>query len=125
MKRKNLVVREERPEWNIANKSDILSKVHKSLKIRILYLQHAVRQMSRLDRMITTADVRHVVEHGEVIEDYPDDARGHSCLILGSGKYGRVIHVVCAPKDEYLAIITAYVPDTKEWVHGCRERKVK
>ncbi len=55
---------------------------------RILFLPHAVRQMSRPDRMISTADVRKVIEEGEVIEDYPEDARGHSCLILGKGRDG-------------------------------------
>ena len=35
---------------------------------------------------------------------------GHSCLLLGRGEEGRPIHVVCSAKDEFLAIITAYVP---------------
>jgi len=67
--------------------------------------------MSRSDRMTATADVRKVVEQGEIIEDYPEDVRGHSCLILGRGMDGRPIHIVCAPKDECLAVITAYIPD--------------
>jgi Domain of unknown function (DUF4258) len=55
---------------------------------RLLFLPHALRQMSRPDRMITTADVRRVLEEGEIIEDYPEDSRGHSCLILGKGGNG-------------------------------------
>jgi len=82
---------------------------------QILFLPHAVRQMTRLDRMISTADVRNVIEEGEIIEDYPDDARGHSCLISGKGRDGRPIHIVCAPKIEYLAIITTYIPDVAQW----------
>ena len=82
---------------------------------QILFLPHAVRQMTRLDRMISTADVRNVIEEGEIIEDYPDDARGHSCLISGNGRDGRPIHIVCAPKIEYLAIITTYIPDVAQW----------
>ena len=39
-----------------------------------------------------------------MIEDYPEDVRGHSCLILGRGNHDRPIHVVCSPKDGYLAI---------------------
>jgi hypothetical protein len=35
--------------------------------------------------MISRQEIRNVVEHGEIIEDYPNDARGHSCLMLGSG----------------------------------------
>ena len=41
-------------------------------------------------------------KEGEIIEDYPEDTGGHSCLILGRGGDGRPIHIVCAPKDEYL-----------------------
>ncbi len=89
---------------------------------RILFLPHAVRQMSRLDRMIFTADVRKVIEKGEIIENYPEDTRGHSCLILGWGKDGRPIHIVCAPKDDYLAIITAYIPDETQWSKDFRAR---
>lgn len=89
---------------------------------RLIFLPHAVRQMSRPDRMISTADIRRVVEAGEIIEDYPQDPRGHSCLMLGSGTDGRPIHVVCAPKMEYLAVITAYVPDRAQWSADCKRR---
>ena len=78
--------------------------------------------MSRPDRLITTAEIRKVVERGEVVEDYPEDVRGHSCLMLGFGEGGRAIHVVCSPKDEYLAIITAYLPDAGEWSDDFRVR---
>lgn len=59
---------------------DILSLIGIAAAQKILYLPHALRQMSRLDRMITAAEVRSIVEHGEIIEDYPEDQRGHSCL---------------------------------------------
>jgi hypothetical protein len=65
--------------------------------------------------MIRGAEVRRVIAGGEVIEDYPEDARGPSCLLLGYGDQDRPIHVVCAPRDDYLAIITAYLPDPQEW----------
>jgi hypothetical protein len=44
--------------------------------------------------MITTAEVRGVIEYGEVIEDYPEDMRGHSCLMLGFGGKNRPIHIL-------------------------------
>ena len=71
--------------------------------------------MLRPDRIVTRREVREVIMHGEVIEDYPEDPRGHSCLLLGFGGEGRAIHVVCAHREEYLAIITAYLPDADEW----------
>ena len=72
--------------------------------------------------MIKPSEVRLVIEKGDVIEDYPEDARGHSCLLLGFGDENRSVHVVCAPKDDYLAIITAYLPDVNEWSPDYRER---
>jgi hypothetical protein len=100
---------------------DILERVREASNKRLLFLPHTIRQMSRPDRMISTAEVEMVVRAGEVIEDYPEDARGHSCLLLGFGQ-NRVIHVVCAPKDEYLAIITAYLPDPNQWTPDFRGR---
>ncbi|MBN1996332.1 DUF4258 domain-containing protein [candidate division KSB1 bacterium] len=52
---------------------------------KVLFLPHALRQMLRPDRMIARRKVLQVISEGEVIEDYPDDARSHSCLILGKG----------------------------------------
>lgn len=73
--------------------------------------------------MISTAEVRQIVSTGEIIEDYSDDPRGHSCLMLGQGNDRRLIHVVCAPKAEYLAIITAYLPSLDAWTDDFRTRK--
>jgi hypothetical protein len=106
----------------VTNEADILSLVQRAAALRPLFLPHAIRQMSRPDRLITTADIHSAVEHGEIIEDYPDDVRGHSCLMLGFGEGGRAIHVVCSPKDEYLAIITAYLPNEDEWSDNFRVR---
>ena len=61
----------------------------------------------------------------ELIEDYPHDPRGHSCLILGKGLGDRAIHVVCAPKEDYIAIITAYIPDSNEWSADFKKRMIK
>jgi Domain of unknown function (DUF4258) len=100
------------------------ANVRAAARKRMLFLHHAVTQMSRPDRMITVEEVRSVVLRGEIIEDYPEDARGHSCLILGKGDAERFVHVVCAPKADYLAIITAYLPEKREWSPGFRTRRV-
>ena len=103
----------------------MLERVRKAAKLRLLFLPHAVRQMARPERLITPGEVRAVIDEGEIIEDYPEDARGHSCLMLGSGLDSRPIHIVCAPKEDFLAIITAYVPTNEEWEAGFRRRKTK
>ncbi|MFQ5706081.1 MAG: DUF4258 domain-containing protein [bacterium] len=107
----------------MAHQGGVLTLVRKPAEKKLLFLPHAVRQMSLPERMITGPEVREVVKTGELIEDYPEDARGHSCLILGFGKSARPIHVVCSPKDDYLAIITAYLPDPTEWKDDFRTRK--
>ena len=103
----------------------ILARVRSSAERRVLFLPHAVKQMVKPERMISTAEVRGVIERGEIIEDYPGDPRGHSCLMFGFSNQNRYLHLVCAPKDEYLAIITAYIPDKNEWEPGFRVRRGK
>ena len=51
-----------------------------------------------------------MIEQDEIIEDYSNEQRGHSCLMFHYNIGDRPLHVVCAPKVEYLAIITAYIP---------------
>ena len=104
---------------------DFLEIVREKARHKLLFVPHAVRQMNHPERMITTSEVRRVVFEGKIIEDYPEDSRGHSCLMLGFGDEGRPLHIVCAPKDEYLAIITAYVPSEHEWNEGYRSRRKK
>ena len=87
--------------------SDIISSVQKSAAKRIIYLPHAVRQMSRPDRMIRVAEVRNVVERGGLVEDYPEDLRGHSCLILGYKPDDTPIHVE-GRNDELLLLWREY-----------------
>ena len=101
-----------------------MERVRRAAARRLLYLPPAVRQMARSERMITSGEVRAAVELGELVEDYPDDARGHSCLLLGRGGE-RSVHVGRAPKEDYLAIITAYIPSADESEADLRTRRNK
>ena len=101
---------------------DFITRIRQSAAKKILFLPHAARQMAQPERMISTADIRAVIANVEVIEDYLDDARGHSCLMLAFVAE-RPLHVVCAPKDDYLVIITAYLPSDQEWEDNYRKRK--
>jgi hypothetical protein len=102
---------------------DTLQVIHEAATKRILFLPHAISQMNAPDRMVSTNEVRSVVFGGSVVENYPDDPRGHSCLTLGVGDNRRPIHVVCAPKPDYLAIITAYLPSKRQWKTDWRTRR--
>jgi hypothetical protein len=92
---------------------------------RVLYLPHALDAMNAPVDLITVEEVRTVVLEGEIIENYPEDVRGHSCLMLGRGVLGRPIHVVCSPEEDYLAIITVYLPDERRWETDWKTRRAR
>ena len=53
----------------------------------------------------------------KIIEDYPNDPRGHSCLILGFTKESSPIHILCGiAETDVLLVITVYRPDPDEWI---------
>ncbi len=101
----------------------IIQELRKAYKKKVLFTIHAVNQMNIQERMISRHEVYEVIEDGELIEDYPDDPRGHSCLIGKKTYQRRWVHVVCAPKEEYLAIITAYLPNQEEWNEDMKTRR--
>jgi hypothetical protein len=107
----------------MTEKASLIGRIRTAAAKRVLFLPHAVRQMSRPERMISTTEVCEVLIDGEVIEEYPDDPRGPSALLLGRGPGGRAIHVVAAPKEEYAAVITAYVPDPAIWSEDMKTRR--
>ncbi len=85
------------------------------------FSQHALDQMLR--RKITFAEVRESVRAGEVIEEYPQDKYGPSCLVLGWTGTGRALHVQCTyPSRPLVKVITLYEPDPNVWVNF-RERR--
>lgn len=67
-------------------------------------------------REIEVEEIEEALFEGSIIEPYPDDPMGPSCLILGITKQGRPLHILCGrlEEDEVL-IITAYEPDPEEW----------
>lgn len=69
----------------------------------LLFTLHALDQMNKPDRLIAPEEVSEVVLRGEIIV--------------------RPVHVVCSPKQDYLAIITAYLPSTEEWSEDFRTRR--
>ncbi|HEX5484206.1 MAG TPA: DUF4258 domain-containing protein [Terriglobia bacterium] len=78
------------------------------------FSKHAVDQT--IVRRISVRDVREVFAHGEVIEDYPDDKYGPSCLIFGMTA-GRPVHVQCSyPSRPLIKVITLYEPDPARWI---------
>ena len=86
------------------------------------YSLHAVRQM--VVRNITPKEVAQTVLAGEVIEDYPDDKYGPSCLVFGRTANRRLLHVQCThPSRPLVKVITVYEPDPAHWDATFRQRK--
>jgi len=79
------------------------------------FSQHAVDQS--IIRHISVQEIREMIADGQVIEDYPDDKYGPSCLIFGFTLKGRPLHVQCSyPSRPLVKIITLYEPDPKLWI---------
>jgi hypothetical protein len=102
--------------------SEILQRVRTAAAKRVLFLPHAIKAMAHPTPIISRSEVEATINRGEVIEDYPEDVRGHSCLMLAVPE-GRAVHVVCSPKADYLAVITAYLPEPAHWSPDFRERR--
>lgn len=67
-------------------------------------------------RQISRENVRHVLETGEIIQNYPEDKPYPSRLVLGwSGS--KPIHIVAADNEEAgeTFIITVYEPTLEIW----------
>lgn len=89
---------------------------------RLIFRVHAVRRM--FERRISEDDVRHVLQTGEVVEDYPQDLPYPSRLVLGL-RGDRSLHVVVAEnvEDRETVVITVYEPDPRKWDSGFRKRR--
>lgn len=76
---------------------------------------HAEKE--RYDEDITISDLEITIFEGEIIEDYSDDPRGQSCLILGHSQ-NRPIHIVCGYSTlKWIRIITVYIPKPPKWIN--------
>jgi hypothetical protein len=67
-------------------------------------------------------EVREAILNGEIIENYPKDKFGHSCLIFGKSNQ-KILHVQCSVNPVW--IITAYDPTSMadKWEVGYKKRK--
>lgn len=79
------------------------------------FSKHAVDQS--ILRQISVQELREAIANGEIIEDYPEDKYGPSCLILGYTQAGRPLHIQCSyPSRPLIKIITLYEPDPVRWI---------
>ena len=75
-------------------------------------------QAQTIIRRISVSEIRESISNGEIIEDYPEDKYGPSCLIHGKTAGGKAIHVQCSyPSRQVMKIITVYEPDPERWIN--------
>ena len=82
---------------------------------------HAGDRMTEREISVRNLEEALLSVESEVIEDYPEDPRGPSCLILGFTPDGRPWHIQCTYPPN-VAVVTAYEPNPEEWV-GWKLRK--
>ena len=77
-----------------------------------------------LQRNIKMHEVKIALLAGEIIEEYPNDKYGPSCLIFGTSSIGRPLHVQCSyPTRPLVKVITVYEPNPLEWINFRSRRK--
>jgi hypothetical protein len=88
----------------------------------LIYRIHA--RQSMFARSITDECVEHIVQNGEVIEDYPQAFPFPAKLLLGWCN-GRPIHVVAAEdrSKQLVIVITAYEPALNRWERDMKTRR--
>ena len=70
----------------------------------------------RLADGLTVLQLEVALSNCEVLERYPDDPRGESCLVLGFTREDTPIHTVCGRNPAgHLILITVYIPTMPKW----------
>ena len=74
---------------------------------------------------LRVVDVIEETLRGEVIEDYPEDPRGRSCLVHLAVDDDRPVHAVWGfdPEVGRAILITVYRPDPRRWSDDFRQRR--
>jgi len=90
-------------------------------KRKVRHTFHALKE--EMKEGLTAREVEEALLQGfELVEDYPNDPRGHSCLILTWIKE-KPVHIVCAPHEEALIIVTVYIPSREDWEENFKARR--
>jgi hypothetical protein len=94
----------------------VIGKIRKKIAQRQFeFAQHAVDQS--IIRHISVQELCEAIANGEIIEDYPEDKYGPSCLMLGFTVAQRPLHIqVSYPSRPLVKITTIYEPEPEMWV---------
>ncbi|PZS05453.1 MAG: hypothetical protein DLM69_00915 [Candidatus Chloroheliales bacterium] len=85
------------------------------------YSGHADRNLDK--RGITDAEILEAATNAQIVEDYPNDPRGASCLIAGYSNKSRPLHILCTVTRPKMLVITLYEPDPAEFITPTQRRQ--
>ena len=75
---------------------------------------------------ISPADIRYVIFNGKIIEEYPerDYPDIQTCLIYAKLSTNVPVHVVVdVVVEQSVVVVTAYVPDRKQWIASQKRKR--
>ena len=100
----------------------MIENIREKIEIDLFeFSKHAVDQS--IIRHISVKDVRRVIANGTIIENYPEDKYGPSCLIFGMTAEKRPIHIQCShPSRPIIKVITLYEPNPTRWIDFKKRR---
>ena len=94
---------------------DLLRAIQREIRDHgVRWTVHGVHEASADRLSVDEIEAALVLPEAEVIEDYPEDSRGPSCLVLSRIEGARPVHIVVSHPPEP-AVITIYLPDAVKW----------
>lgn len=72
------------------------------------YSRHGDKE--RQNDGLSLLEVEEALLSCRILESYPDTGRGQSCLIAGFADSGKPVHVVCGRMDDWMVVVTVYIP---------------
>lgn len=93
---------------------DVLTKIKENIITGKWYFSsHALKRCD--ERNIDIEELVVSLINGDLLEHYPDDPRGESCLIL-SQINSKAVHAVCGIHEGNTIFITVYYPEPPKWI---------
>lgn len=88
------------------------------------FSQHAVDQA--ILRHISVNELREAIATSEILEDYPTDKYGPSCLVLGFTAASRPIHAQVSDSSRpVIKVVTVYEPEPERWINHRQRRPLR
>ena len=90
-----------------------IGRIHQAIQKEVYFREHAIQKL--VERNIAEKEVVEAIESGEIIEEYPVDKYGPTCLIFGLTESRRPLHVLVSYSVP-IWVVTAYEPDERQWL---------